>query len=64
MPHLPALHFEHHSQVALLWTARDRHKDGPRTGLTLQHVLLTATSYGIRTSMLHRAMEGMDLRRR
>ncbi|MDX3605550.1 hypothetical protein C6W96_03295 [Streptomyces sp. CS149] len=62
VPHLPALHFERHTQVALLWTARDRHQDWLRAGQALQHVLLTATSYGLRTSMLHQAMEWMDLR--
>ncbi|WNF25754.1 hypothetical protein RI138_02445 [Streptomyces sp. C11-1] len=62
VPHLPALHFERHAQVALLWTARDRHKDWLRAGQALQHVLLTATSYGLRTSMPHQAMEWKDLR--
>lgn len=40
----------------------DRHKDWLRAGQALQHVLLTATSYGIRTSMPHQAMEWKDLR--
>ncbi|KOU77220.1 aromatic ring-opening dioxygenase LigA [Streptomyces sp. MMG1533] len=62
VPHLPALHFERHAQVALLWTAWDRREDWLRAGQALQHVLLTATAYGVRTSMLHQAMEWMDLR--
>jgi hypothetical protein len=62
VPHLPALPFERHAQVALLWTAWDRREDWLRAGQALQHVLLTATEYGVRTSMLHQAMEWMDLR--
>ncbi|MEU0159669.1 hypothetical protein ABZ154_12700 [Streptomyces sp. NPDC006261] len=62
VPHLPALHFERHAQVAPLWTARDRREDWLRAGQALQHVLLTATSYGVRTSILHQAMEWLDLR--
>ncbi|MER5434119.1 hypothetical protein [Streptomyces sp. NPDC002588] len=62
VPRLPALHFERHAQAALLWTAWDRREDWLRAGQALQHVLLTATSYGVRTSMLHQAMEWMDLR--
>lgn len=62
VPHLPALPFERHAQVALLWTARDRPEDWLRAGQALQHVLLTATSYGVRTSILHQAMEWGDLR--
>jgi hypothetical protein len=62
VPHLPALHFERHAQVALLWTEWDRREDWLRAGQALQHVLLTATAYGVRTSMLHQAMEWMDLR--
>ncbi|WP_405877727.1 hypothetical protein OG762_03655 [Streptomyces sp. NBC_01136] len=62
VPHLPALRFERHAQVALLWTAWDRREDWLRAGQALQHVLLTATAYGVRTSMLHQAMEWTDLR--
>jgi hypothetical protein len=62
VPHLPALPFERHAQVALLWTAWDRREDWLRAGQALQHVLLTATEYGVRTSMLHQAVEWMDLR--
>lgn len=61
-PRLPALRFERHAQVALLWTSYDRHEDWLRAGQALEHVLLTATRYGVRTSMLHQAMEWGDLR--
>ncbi|WP_347568124.1 hypothetical protein [Streptomyces sp. TRM75563] len=57
VPHLPALHFERHAQVALLWTPRDRREDWLRAGQAQRHVLLTATSYGVRTSILHQVME-------
>ncbi|MGW7529288.1 Acg family FMN-binding oxidoreductase [Streptomyces sp. NPDC054783] len=60
--HLPALRFERHTQVALLWTSRDRPQDWLRAGQALQHVLLTATVHGVRTSLLHQAMEWPDLR--
>lgn len=61
-PRPPALRFERHAQVALLWTARDRQEDWLRAGQALQRVLLTATRRGVRTSMLHQAMEWPDLR--
>ncbi|MGW1255674.1 Acg family FMN-binding oxidoreductase [Streptomyces sp. NPDC002513] len=60
--HLPALRFERHAQVALLWTSRDRQEDWLRAGQALQHALLTATVHGVRTSLLHQAMEWPDLR--
>ncbi|OIJ88500.1 Acg family FMN-binding oxidoreductase [Streptomyces colonosanans] len=59
---LPALRFERHAQVALLWTARDRPEDWLRAGQALERVLLVATVHGVRTSMLHQAMEWPDLR--
>ncbi|MFH9861129.1 Acg family FMN-binding oxidoreductase [Streptomyces sp. NPDC017202] len=59
---LPALRFERHAQVALLWTPRDRREDWVRAGQALERVLLTATRHGLRTSMLHQAMEWPDLR--
>ncbi|MFF8534462.1 hypothetical protein ACN6K9_004422 [Streptomyces sp. SAS_267] len=62
VPHLPALQFERHAQVALVWTAWDRREDWLRAGQALQRVLLVATAYGVRTSMLHQAMEWKDLR--
>ncbi|MGW1164616.1 Acg family FMN-binding oxidoreductase [Streptomyces sp. NPDC001153] len=62
VPRLPDQHFERHAQLALLWTARDRREDWLRAGQALEHVLLTATAHGVRTSMLHQAMEWPDLR--
>ncbi len=61
-PHLPAVSFERHAQVALLWTANDRQEDWLRAGQALEHTLLVATAHGVRTSMLHQAMEWPDLR--
>ncbi|WP_306187775.1 MULTISPECIES: hypothetical protein [unclassified Streptomyces] len=60
--HLPALRFERHTQVALLWTAHDRRADWLRAGQALERALLVATLHGVRTSMLHQAMEWPDLR--
>jgi nitroreductase len=62
-PRLPALGFERHVQTALLWTSHDRREDWLRAGQALQYVLLTATARGLRTSLLHQAMEWPDLRR-
>ncbi|WP_346283469.1 hypothetical protein [Streptomyces sp. T21Q-yed] len=59
---LPALWFERHVQLALLWTPHDRREDWLRAGQALQYVLLTATARGLRTSLLHQAMEWPDLR--
>ncbi|MFF7645245.1 Acg family FMN-binding oxidoreductase [Streptomyces canus] len=59
---LPALWFERHVQLALLWTPNDRREDWLRAGQALQYVLLTATAHGLRTSLLHQAMEWPDLR--
>lgn len=59
---LPALRFERHAQVALLWTSHDGRDDWLRAGQALERVLLTATVHGVRTSMLHQAMEWPDLR--
>jgi hypothetical protein len=61
---LPALWFERHVQVVLLWTSHDRREDWLRAGQALQYVLLTATAHGLRTSLLHQAMEWPDLRAR
>ncbi|USQ85996.1 nitroreductase family protein [Streptomyces phaeoluteigriseus] len=58
----PALRFERHVQLALLWTPHDRREDWLRAGQALQYVLLTATVHGLRTSLLHQAMEWPDLR--
>ncbi|MFD7406802.1 Acg family FMN-binding oxidoreductase [Streptomyces sp. NPDC059866] len=59
---LPALRFERHAQVALLWTSHDGREDWLRAGQALERVLLTATVHGVRTSMLHQAVEWPDLR--
>ncbi|MFF9125080.1 hypothetical protein ACF09J_17520 [Streptomyces sp. NPDC014889] len=58
----PALRFERHAQVALLWTPHDRREDWLRAGQAMERALLVATRYGVRTSMLHQAMEWPDLR--
>ncbi|MEU5719679.1 hypothetical protein AB0G71_28720 [Streptomyces sp. NPDC020403] len=62
VPRLPALRFERHTQVALLWTSYDRREDWLRAGQAMERVLLTATRRGVRTSMLYQAMEWPDLR--
>ncbi|MFE1285625.1 Acg family FMN-binding oxidoreductase [Streptomyces sp. NPDC058751] len=62
VPRLPALRFERHAQVGLLWTAYDWREDWLRAGQALERVLLTATRHGVRTSVLHQAMEWPDLR--
>ncbi|AXE83226.1 Acg family FMN-binding oxidoreductase [Streptomyces atratus] len=59
---LPALWFERHVQMALLWMSHDRREDWLRAGQALQYVLLTATAHGLRTSLLYQAMEWPDLR--
>ncbi|MBC2906931.1 Acg family FMN-binding oxidoreductase [Streptomyces cupreus] len=59
---LPALPFERHVQIALLWTPQDGREDWLRAGQALQCVLLTATAHGVRTSILHQAMEWPTLR--
>ena len=62
VPQLPALRFERHAQAALLSTSHDGRDDWLRAGQALERVLLTATVHGVRTSMLHQAMEWPDLR--
>src|SRR5690606_9015757 len=59
---LPALRFERHAQVALLWTARDRRGDWLRDGQALERTLLEATAHGGHTSILPRATEWPDPR--
>lgn len=61
-PGRPRLRFERHVQVALLWTAGDRPRDWLLAGQALERVLLVATAHGVRTSLLHQAMEWPDLR--
>ncbi|MFE9774804.1 Acg family FMN-binding oxidoreductase [Streptomyces sp. NPDC005931] len=58
----PALRFERHAQVGLLWTTHDRRRDWLRAGQAMERVLLVATAHGVRTSILHQAMEWPDLR--
>ncbi|MEB3962683.1 nitroreductase family protein [Streptomyces kunmingensis] len=61
---LPAREFERRPVIAMLTTAHDRRADWLRAGQALQHVLLVATAHGLRTSLLHQAMEWPDLRRK
>ncbi|WP_229322050.1 hypothetical protein [Streptomyces sp. UNOC14_S4] len=61
-PRTPALRFERHAQLALLWTRDDRPLDWLRTGQALERMLLLATARGVRTSALHQALEWPDLR--
>ncbi|MEV3858167.1 nitroreductase family protein [Streptomyces sp. NPDC050095] len=56
--------FEHAPTLGVLTTAHDRRVDWLRSGEALQHVLLLATAHGLRTSLLHQAMEWPDLRAR
>lgn len=58
----PALRFERHAQVGMVWTRRDRREDWLRAGQALERALLVATAHGVRTSILHQAMEWPDLR--
>ncbi|WP_306322088.1 MULTISPECIES: nitroreductase family protein [unclassified Streptomyces] len=60
---LPSQEFERHPVIAVLSTAHDRRADWLRAGQALQHVLLVATAHGLRTSLLHQAVEWPDLRR-
>ncbi|MEU5891718.1 nitroreductase family protein [Streptomyces sp. NPDC047461] len=59
---LPAQDFETSPAVGLLTTAHDRRADWLRAGQALEHVLLVATAYGLRTSLMHQPMEWPDLR--
>ncbi|MEU9733897.1 nitroreductase family protein [Streptomyces sp. NPDC048002] len=60
---LTARSFETAPVVALLSTRHDRRADWLRAGQALERVLLVATAGGLRTSLLHQAMEWPDLRR-
>lgn len=62
VPGRPRLRFERHAQVALLWTVGDRPRDWLLAGQALERALLVATAHGVRTSLLHQAMEWPDLR--
>ncbi len=55
--------FERAPVIALLSTAHDRRADWLRAGQALQHVLLVATAHHLRTSLMHQALEWIDLRR-
>ncbi|MEU6394646.1 nitroreductase family protein [Streptomyces sp. NPDC046939] len=59
---LPSRAFEHTPTIAILRTAHDRRSDWLRCGQSLQHTLLVATKHGLRTSLLHQALEWPDLR--
>ncbi|MFR9799107.1 Acg family FMN-binding oxidoreductase [Streptomyces sp. MS06] len=59
---LPARPFEERPVIVLLSTAHDRRADWLRAGQALERVLLLATAHGVRTSMLHQALEWPDLR--
>ncbi|KUF12899.1 Acg family FMN-binding oxidoreductase [Streptomyces silvensis] len=54
--------FERRPAVAVLSTAHDRRVDWLRAGQALEHVLLAATTRGLRASLLHQALEWPDLR--
>lgn len=60
---LAAGEFEYDPVIAVLTTPHDRRADWLRAGQALQHVLLVATAHGLRTSLLHQAMEWPGLRR-
>ncbi|MFJ2782018.1 Acg family FMN-binding oxidoreductase [Kitasatospora sp. NPDC087315] len=60
--HQPFASFEREPRIAVLTTEHDRPEDWLRTGLALEHVLLTATVHGVRASLLHQAMEWPHLR--
>ncbi|AZQ40902.1 hypothetical protein EJ357_43740 [Streptomyces cyaneochromogenes] len=59
---LTARPFEARPTIAVLSTAHDRRADWLRAGQALERVLLVATAHGIRTSLLHQALEWPDLR--
>ncbi|MFS8204732.1 Acg family FMN-binding oxidoreductase [Streptomyces sp. CWNU-52B] len=54
--------FEKRPSIAVLSTAHDRRTDWLRAGQALERVLLVATAHGVRTSLLHQALEWPDLR--
>ncbi|MDQ0958131.1 hypothetical protein QFZ66_002009 [Streptomyces sp. B4I13] len=54
--------FEPEPVVVLLSTEHDRRADWLRAGQALEHVLLVATTHGVRTSLLHQPLEWPDLR--
>ncbi|WP_406155003.1 nitroreductase family protein [Streptomyces sp. NBC_00882] len=60
----PARSFEQQPSIAVLSTAHDRRTDWLRAGQAVERVLLVATAYGIRASLLHQALEWPDLAER
>ncbi|MEU5998995.1 nitroreductase family protein [Streptomyces sp. NPDC047197] len=61
---LPARPYETQPALAVLRTAHDRRTDWLRAGQALERVLLVATAHGVRSSLLHQALEWADLRGR
>ncbi|MEV5845320.1 nitroreductase family protein [Streptomyces sp. NPDC051985] len=61
---LPARSFEARPVLVVLSTAHDRRTDWLRAGQALERVLLVATAHGVRTSLLHQALEWPELRAR
>ncbi|KIE26833.1 aromatic ring-opening dioxygenase LigA [Streptomyces sp. MUSC 125] len=59
---LPSLPFERHPMLVALSTTHDHRADWLRAGQALERVLLLATVHGLRTSLLHQALEWPDLR--
>ncbi|KPI19045.1 nitroreductase [Actinobacteria bacterium OK074] len=59
---LAARPFERRPTLAVLSTRHDRRTDWLRAGEALERVLLVATAHGVRTSLLHQALEWPDLR--
>lgn len=57
-----AVPFEARPQIVVLSTVHDRRADWLRVGQALERVLLLATARGLRTSLMHQAMEWPDLR--
>jgi len=53
--------FELEPQLGVLSTARDRKEDWLRAGQGLQRVLLTATRFGVSTSLLYQPIELHDM---
>ncbi|MFC5905796.1 Acg family FMN-binding oxidoreductase [Streptacidiphilus monticola] len=54
--------FEAHPQLAVLVSPGDRPADWLRAGQAMERVLLLATAAGVRSSLLHQAVEWPDLR--
>lgn len=61
-PRRPAVPFERRPVIAVLATPHDARADWLRAGQALEHVLLVATARGLRSSLLHQAVEWPDIR--